>query len=491
MASHAQTSRGSWDQFRGPNGSGVARECRPPVKLTADHIAWKTFVPSGLSSPVLAGSRIVLTAVEDDRLVTLAFDRASGKIAWRREAPAVPLEKVHRMSSPAASTPLADNQQVYVYFGSYGLLCYDHDGREQWTKPIRTPENSYGMATSPIGYGNLLILVLDNNANLPDSKLSQSRILAVQKSTGETAWETPRPLHRSGWSTPTIWSHADGKDLVVLASGRVSGYDPETGAEKWYATGFSRETIAVPVSGSGHLYASASMLGGIPDEDPDPQPFWDAVMHFDGNGDGKLERGEMTGHFAFPLRPELPPGHPGFGIPLPADESRVDGMFAWVDRDKDGFWTRDEFVASMSFRRGTPMLMAIRPGGRGDVTETHVTWQLHSSIPEIPSPVFYEDRLYLVRNGGILAAVDASNGDLLYRERLGARGQYSASPVVANGHLYLISSRGLVTVVRPGDQFEIAHQYDLQEPVSATPAFDGSTAYVRTATQLLAFRAKD
>ena len=492
---HARAEVDSWNQFRGPNGSGVARACQPPVRLDAGRVAWKTPVPPGLSSPVLAGNRIFLTAVEDGRLVTLAFDTASGKRAWRREAPEVPVEKVHEANSPASSTPQVDDERLFVYFGSYGLLCYDHEGREQWARPIPTPRSLYGMATSPIGHGDSLILVLDNEANLPGSRLSQSRILAVKKSTGETAWETPRPFHRSGWSTPMIWSHGDGKDLVVLGSGRVAGYDPQTGAEKWFATGFSRETIAMPVSGRGHVYAAAAMLGGVPDEQPDPQPFWDAVMQFDGNGDGMLERGEMTGHFTFPFRPELPPGHPGYGMPLPENQAhrkaRLDGMFAWVDRDKNGFWTRDEFLASMSFRRGKPMLMAIRPGGEGDVTETHVTWQLHRNIPEIPSPVFYKDRLYLVRNGGFLAAVDAANGETLYRERLGGGGQYSASPVVANDHLYLASNRGLVSVVKAADAFHMVYQRDLGEPVFVTPALDASTIYIRTETNLLAFRRGD
>ncbi len=482
-----------WDQFRGPNGSGVGRGCRPPVILDADHVSWKTAIPYGLSSPVLAGGRVFLTAVDGGRLVTLALDSATGKSLWRREAPEVPLEKVHKASSPAASTPHVDGDRIYVYFGSFGLLCYDHEGRERWSKPIPTPANLYGMATSPIGHGDFLILVLDNEANLPGSKLSRSRILAVRKSTGETAWETARPFQRSGWSTPMIWDHGDGEDLVVLGSGRVSGYDPRTGAEKWFVNGFSRETIAVPVSGRGHLYASAAMLGGVSDEQPDPQPFWDAVMQFDRNRDGKLERGEMTGPFTFPLRPELPPGHPGYGIPLPGNAAerkrRLDGMFSWVDKDRDGFWTREEFLASMSFRRGKPMLMAIRPGGEGDVTETRVAWQLHRGIPEIPSPVFYEDRLYLVRNGGILTAVDASRGEILYAGRLGGTGQYSASPVAANGHLYLASNRGLVSVVKAGDVFQKVHQHDLGEPVFVTPALDASTIYIRTEANLLAFRA--
>jgi hypothetical protein len=71
---------------------------------------------------------------------------------------------------------------------------------------------------------------------------------------------------------------------------------------------------------------------------------------------------------------------------------------------------------------------------------------------------------------------------------LGATGQYSASPVVANGHLYLVSNQGLVSVVKPGDRFQLVHQHDLQKPVFATPAFDELTIYIRTAEELLAFR---
>ena len=490
----APAGTGAWDQFRGPDGAGVAPASRPPVRLGADCLAWKTPIPPGLSSPVLSRGRVFLTALEKGRLATLALDAASGRVVWRQEAPDVPLEKVHASGSPAAPTPHADDGRVYVYFGSFGLLCYDHAGREPWRVSLPAPQSLYGTAASPVGHGENLILVLDDEANLPGSKLSRSRLLAVRKASGERVWETPRPLQRSGWSTPTVWSHAGGQDLVVLGGGRACGYDPLTGAEKWYVTGFSRETIARPVAGGGRVFVSAAQLGGVADEQPDPQPFWEAVLKFDADGDGRLARGEMTAGFTFPLRPELPVGHPGFGIPLAADpgkrKEQQAGIFAGTDRNKDGYWDREEFVASMSSRRGRPMLVAIRPGGRGDVTATHVDWQLHRGVPEIPSPLFHRDRLYLVRNGGILTAVDAADGTILYSERVGGSGQYSASPVLADGHLYLISNRGEMSVVKEGDAFRGVHRHDLGEPAFVTPALDADTIYVRTEKHLCAFRAK-
>lgn len=95
---------------------------------------------------------------------------------------------------------------------------------------------------------------------------------------------------------------------------------------------------------------------------------------------------------------------------------------------------------------------------------------------------------YLVRDGGILSAVDAANGTILYNERLGSPGPFSASPVVAREHLYLLSNRGVVTVVKTGDAFQVVHQQDLGEPASVTPACDGDTLYIRTQNHLWAFR---
>jgi len=109
-------------------------------------------------------------------------------------------------------------------------------------------------------------------------------------------------------------------------------------------------------------------------------------------------------------------------------------------------------------------------------------------VPEIPSPIFHAGRLYLVRDGGILSCVHTDTGKVIYRERLGAAGQYSASPVIANDHLYLVSGKGVITVVKTGDAFEITHQADLKDAVVATPAMDQHTLYIRTDASLLAFR---
>jgi outer membrane protein assembly factor BamB len=488
----------SWSRFRGPNGSGVSLFAKPPTQISSNNLAWKISIPPGHSSPIISGNKLFLTAFETNRLVTLAFDTQSGRLLWRRVAPEVPIEPTHDFNTPATPTPVSDDQHLYVYFGSYGLICYDLNGRELWTKPIPTPKNLYGSASSPILHRDLLILVLDDDANLPDSKLSRSRLVAFHKNSGELAWETPRPLHRSGWSTPVIWPHQNAKDhtedLVVLGSGRLTAYDPVTGAEKWFVTGFARETTVVPVIGREHIYASSAM-GGIAEENPDLEPLWKAMLYFDANQDQKISTNEITEHFTFPLRPEVPPTHPGFGVPVPSDPQkraeRQRSIFNNIDKDRDGLWTREEFIANLGPRPFKPWLAAIRaPESNitGDITDTHIAWELRRSIPELPSPIEYRDRLYLVRNGGILTCVHATTGKIIYDERLNAPGQYSASPVIAADHLYLVSNNGLLTVTKTGDTFQLISQHDLADRAFVTPALDHNTIYLRTKSHLFALR---
>lgn len=481
-----------WNQFRGPNGSGVLTNGKPPTELSSGNQAWTTSLPSGHSSPVLTQNLLIVTSESEAQLETIALHKQSGEILWRTKAPSIDMEKVHEANGRASSTPCTDGVHIYSYFGSYGLLCYDLAGKLVWEKAIPTPKSMYGMSTSPILHGESVILVLDDDRNLPDSQLSRSKVIALDKASGKLLWETPRPYNRSSWSTPMIWTHHEGSDLVVLGNGRVYGYAPETGDERWYVNGFALETIAIPVAGNNRLFASASMRGGRGDLQLDPEPFWQAILTFDQNEDQQISKSEITTYFTIPLRPELPVEHPGFGIPLPkapkARKERQEQFFDWRDQNKDGLWTRDEYFADMQIGSGRPLMAAISPGGRGDVTASKVDWELRRGIPEIPSPVYFGQRIYLLRAGGLLSCVDASNGKTIYRERLQAPGQYAASPVIANRHLYCASQEGVISIVPIGDTFRIAGQADLQTGITATPALDQDTLYIRTETELIAYR---
>src|SRR5437588_673627 len=131
-----------WPQFRGPNSAGLG-DGRPPVEFgTNQRVIWKASVGSGLSSPAVWEGRIFLTEFEraKKQLATLCIDRRTGKLLWRRTVAAPEIEKVHEISNPAAPTPATDGERVYVYFGSYGLVCYDLKGNPRWEKRLPLAE---------------------------------------------------------------------------------------------------------------------------------------------------------------------------------------------------------------------------------------------------------------------------------------------------------------------------------------------------------------
>src|SRR3954465_2134118 len=123
-----------WPQFRGPGGSGIAEDQKPPVEIGPDkNVKWKVPAPGGLSSPIVVGDKLVLTAFENEKLYTIAYNRADGSEAWRAEAPATKIERFYKeQGSPASSSCATDGQRIVSYFGSCGLFCYDLAGKELW-----------------------------------------------------------------------------------------------------------------------------------------------------------------------------------------------------------------------------------------------------------------------------------------------------------------------------------------------------------------------
>jgi outer membrane protein assembly factor BamB len=129
-----------WPQFRGVSGQAVAADAKPlPIEFgPAKNVRWKTPLPAGWSSPCIWGKRIFLTGFDSraQKLETLCLERSSGKLLWRNIAPADKIERVYKVNSPASATPATDGSRVVVSFGSYGLLCYDMDGKELWRRPL-------------------------------------------------------------------------------------------------------------------------------------------------------------------------------------------------------------------------------------------------------------------------------------------------------------------------------------------------------------------
>ncbi|MHC4743394.1 MAG: outer membrane protein assembly factor BamB family protein [Planctomycetota bacterium] len=482
LTANAEQGEVSWNRFRGPNGQGRVEEANIPVKFGPDSkVLWKTAIEPGHSSPVIWDNRIFLTATkpaDKKELVTFSIDRRDGSVLWRKTVHAEVETRFHPLNNPASSTPAADERHVYAYFGTYGLLCYDHGGKEIWQRKIKMPRSKYGMATSPILHEDKVILALDGDGG-------SSRLLAVSKETGKTVWEQPRSLFKAGWSTPVIWRHGQTKELVVFGSKRLTSYDPSTGEEIWWAGGFPPETVTVPAIGEGHVFASAAALGGRGDDEWDAAGTWKmTVEEFDKNRDNQIQREEMTEGFAFIQRPELPKDNPGYGLPVRS----MDTLLRIFDHDKNGIISESEWMQTMAGFAAIshPNLLAIRAGAKKDARKTHLAWEGKRGIPETSSLLYCRGKIYLMRDGGLLTCLEASSGREIFRERIGATGQYIASPIAAGDKIITASTRGIVTVIKIGNKLNVLARNNFGEKIFATPALAENTIYLRTENHLYA-----
>lgn len=129
-----------------------------------------------------------------------------------------------------------------------------------------------------------------------------------------------------------------------------------------------------------------------------------------------------------------------------------------------------------------PTLLAVRPDGSGDVTKTHVAWTLRRSAPLTPSPLIVGDELYLVNDGGIATCLDAKTGSIHWQQRLG--GNFSASPLFADGRIYFSSEEGVTTVIAPGKEFRRLATNMLDGATLASIAVSGGSLFIRSHSHL-------
>jgi len=129
-----------------------------------------------------------------------------------------------------------------------------------------------------------------------------------------------------------------------------------------------------------------------------------------------------------------------------------------------------------------PTLIAVRPDGTGDVTRTHVAWTLRRGAPLTPSPLLVGDELYIVNDGGIVSCLDATTGETRWQHRL--EGNFSASPVFADGRIYFLNEEGVATVILPGKEFRTLATNRVDGATLASMAVSAGSIFIRSDTHL-------
>jgi outer membrane protein assembly factor BamB len=446
-----------WPQLRGPGASGLCPSCSNlPTEFGPNkNVLWKTPVPAGNSSPVLIGDRIFLTANEGDDLITLCLNRSNGELLWRKAIPAPRREAQNSLNHRAAPTAVSDGKSVFVFFADFGLLAYDLAGHERWRLPLGPFNSLHGVAASPVYADGRVLLVCDQDTD--------AFILAVDAATGKVVWKVAREVS-NGYSTPTIYRPPSGPAQVIApGSYQLISYSVADGKPLWFVRGLTCQPKSAPTIAGDVLYFNGWTVGNDAGQQVQLPTFAEAIASADANHDAQLSQQELP------------------------REWQPTGTWRAIDLDRNGFLNEREWTLYRSRRASRNASMAVRLGGSGDVTDTHVLWRYEKSLPDVPAPLVYNNVVYLVKSGGIATTLDAPSGKVLKVARLsGALEDYYASPVGADGKVYLASEHGKVVVLKATGDWEILAVNDFDSGIYATPAIADGKIYLRTRDALYA-----
>ncbi|HEY1188181.1 MAG TPA: PQQ-binding-like beta-propeller repeat protein [Gemmata sp.] len=249
-----------WPRWRGPNADGVSESRNLPTKWSkTESVLWSAELPGwGTSSPVVYGDRVFVTSQVTEggkkSLLTLCFDRKSGKERWRHDFGFGVDQKVHAKSNLAVNTPAVTADAVYVAFGNADVARYTHDGKLVWVrrylKDFEDPKMAWGYAISP--------LVLPDSVLFPwNHHKGPCFLIGLDQKTGEVAWRKDRPIG-TAHATPLLVEHHGQTDVLVPGQNRLTAFDAKTHAEVWkYGAGegpYNGEIISSPVHGDGLVF---------------------------------------------------------------------------------------------------------------------------------------------------------------------------------------------------------------------------------------------
>jgi outer membrane protein assembly factor BamB len=258
------STQADWLQFRGPNGSGYIGDEKLPESLDEEKsVAWKLKLPGkGLSSPIVVGDRVFITASsgsKQERLHVFCYNAKDGSIIWERQFFSTGRTMCHSKCSVAAPSPVSDGTHVLAFYSSNDLFCLDLEGNVKWlrglTNDYPNASNSLGMSSSPIIADGTAIVQVEND--------SDSFSVGVDLKTGKNLWKKAR-TKQANWTSPLVLKGAEGKELAALQSSKgVDVVQPKTGEVVWrYGEGAS--TIPSSAVGEdGVLYIPSNGLTAV------------------------------------------------------------------------------------------------------------------------------------------------------------------------------------------------------------------------------------
>lgn len=471
--SAVEASAGEWARFRGPNGSGVAADAAvPPTTWSAtENLKWSVDLPGqGVSCPIVVGDKVYVTSWTGDGPDNLVrhlscYDRATGTLVFDKSIePAVkdePYEGMFRQTGYTASTPASDGERIYCFFGVSGVYAFDLAGNELWRQNVGTSfdERKWGTASSPVPVGDLVIV--------PAAAESRS-IVALRKADGKEEWRFDSDTLNGTWSTPVVVDLPDGGQEVVFAvPGAVWAFDPVSGKQTWTCKGAdSNSACASPIAHDGIVYAIGGREGGGlairaggSGDVTESQVIWsknlqarigtavikDGLIYWP-SGDLLNCVDAETGDRVYQKRLEAPKAVAQAQriFHLVAEETPVaaeaptstgDAPAPAADNQQPGPGDRPYGGQGQGRGRGRGQGRGGRFGGGGFMSQDY------------SSPVVAGDKMYFARRGGEVYVFQLGREfEQLAVNKFPGEADYSASPAIADGQLFIRSSKKLYCV---------------------------------------------
>lgn len=488
VAVAATAGAGDWPGWRGPAGTGISPDRNLPLRWgTTENVRWRVPVPGpGNSSPIVWGDRVFLTQATAGgaRRTLMCWDRVDGKLVWQSDVIYGEKEQTQPNNPYCSATPVTDGERVIASFGSAGLYCYDFTGRQLWYRDFGKMTHMFGNASSVILYGDLCILPFG-----PDDK---ARLIAVSKRTGATVWEAEPP-------------QVDPSELQVLR-------EPAGPQEP--------DRPGVPNSPLRPREPGRPGTPNVPDTPQEPgQPGTprapdSPARPLEPDSPGVPRSPDALARPAEPSGPGGPPPTGTWSTPIVVKAGGRDELVMTLPYRLAGYapqtgnllwWSKGigatiyntpvwdgTAIIAMSSGMGKGSVVAVRPGGRGDVTESHRLWQKDIAKSRTGSGVVCDGYFFAVSDNGVADCTDLRTGQIVWEQALKGSGKNSSwsSLLLADGKIYVPNQAGDVFVFRAGPQFELLATNSVGEPTNASLAASKGELFLRTDRSLWCFTNK-